>query len=479
MEPQTLLESEMNSYSLDAKGKHMRKEKKADPNLQIIHTFAKSSRNKTGASGSKITNKRKEDLFESDMDESFSGKVYSIFLTLFIYHFLISERPKKKHYRAASTVDDTDMECALIIGKERSIGTSFICQYCAHCVPKELSTISFLSLSNIDELTDKMTEYCDSDIDERSLFSSLFDLSQLSDSQEINEGDDREEEEPRRVLRPKKPIIYRTETPFKELGLFRRTHTKEKKKLPKTKNNIKKSSTNSDSVKETSTKRNDEADTIEYPDNLIHERGRIDKSDIQVHNCLLGEGQTSLVYKGKYKNLTIACKTGRIQCLKENEKKVKYELEFSNKLYTCRFINRYIGWTYCHPNEIMNKATMKKYTRSKFKPLPTIFVIQRYFPNRDGRTYFHNRGKNKVTKENVAYSLLGTNIHPHEILQIGICLFSALVDAHKLGIGFVDLKLENLLVNIVLYQSCAKLTLVLIDRFSRVCLSFRFRASIQ
>ncbi|RCH87018.1 hypothetical protein CU097_006262 [Rhizopus azygosporus] len=325
------------------------------------------------------------------------------------------------------------MECNLIIGKERSIRTPFTCQYCAHCVPKELSTISFLSLSNIDELTDKMTEYCDSDIDERerSLFSPLSDLSQPSDSQEMNEDDDHEEEEPRRVLRPKKPIIYRTETPFKELGLFRRTCTKEKKKLPETKNNI----------KESSTKKNDEADIIEYPEKLIGECGRIDKSDIQVHNCLLGEGQTSLVYKGKYKNLTIACKTGRIQCLKENEKKVKRELEFSNKLYTCRFTNRYIGWIYCHPNEIMNKDTMKKYTRSKFKPSPTIFVIQRHFPNRDGRTYFHNRG---------------TNIHPYEILQIGICLFSALENAHELGIGFVDLKLENLLQDLLIFQISSK-----------------------
>ncbi|PHZ08430.1 uncharacterized protein RHIMIDRAFT_76012 [Rhizopus microsporus ATCC 52813] len=336
IEPQTLLESEVNCYSLDAEGKYMMM-KKADPNLQIIHIFAKNSRSKTGTSESRTTNKRKEGSFESDINESFS------------------ERPKKKHYRAASTVDDTDTECTLIIGKERSLRTSFTCQYCAHCVPKELSTISFPSLSNINKLTDKMIEYCDSDIDERerSLFSPLSDLSQLSDSQEMNEDDDHEKEEPRRVLRPKKPVIYRTETPFKELRLFRRTYTKEKKKLSETKNNIKEPSTNNDSVKETDTsngsvkqtrtKRNDKADIIECPEKLIRERGRIDKSDIQVHNCLLGEGQTSLVYKGKYKNLIIACKTGRIQCLKENEKKVKHELEFSNKLYTCRFTNRYIG----------------------------------------------------------------------------------------------------------------------------------------
>jgi hypothetical protein len=175
-----------------------------------------------------------------------------------------------------------------------------------------------------------MIEYCDSDIDERerSLFSPLSDLSQLSDSQEMNEGDDHEEEEFRRVLRPKKPIIYRTETPFKELGLFGRTYIKEKKKLPETKNNIKEPSTKNNSVKETSinndslketstdndsvkktrTKRNDEADIIEYPEKLIHERRRIDKSDIRVYGCLLGEGQTSLVYKGKYKNLILHVK---------------------------------------------------------------------------------------------------------------------------------------------------------------------------
>lgn len=33
-----------------------------------------------------------------------------------------------------------------------------------------------------------------------------------------------------------------------------------------------------------------------------------------------------------------------------------------------------------------------------------------------------------------------------EVLQASICLFSALSDAHRLGIGIVDLKLENFLV---------------------------------
>lgn len=61
----------------------MMEKKKVDPNLQIIHAFAKNSRNKTGTPGSKTTNKRKEGSFESDTDESFSGKVYSIFLTAY------------------------------------------------------------------------------------------------------------------------------------------------------------------------------------------------------------------------------------------------------------------------------------------------------------------------------------------------------------------------------------------------------------
>lgn len=83
IEPQTLLESEVDCYSLDAKGRHMMEEKKADHNLQIIHTFAKNSRNKTGTSGSKITNKRKEGSLESDIDESFLGKIYNIFLAVY------------------------------------------------------------------------------------------------------------------------------------------------------------------------------------------------------------------------------------------------------------------------------------------------------------------------------------------------------------------------------------------------------------
>jgi hypothetical protein len=36
--------------------------------------------------------------------------------------------------------------------------------------------------------------------------------------------------------------------------------------------------------------------------------------------------------------------------------------------------------------------------------------------------------------------------HTYEAIQASICLFSALSDAHALGIGLVDLKLENFLV---------------------------------
>lgn len=42
---------------------------------------------------------------------------------------------------------------------------------------------------------------------------------------------------------------------------------------------------------------------------------------------------------------------------------------------------------------------------------------------------------------------LGVIFHPMEIVQIAISLFAALTDAHKLDIGILDLKRENILVS--------------------------------
>lgn len=46
---------------------------------------------------------------------------------------------------------------------------------------------------------------------------------------------------------------------------------------------------------------------------------------------------------------------------------------------------------------------------------------------------------------------------------MAICLFSALTDAHSLGVGFVDLKLENLLVKIDSILMIVLFNLVLLD----------------
>ncbi|KAI9249026.1 kinase-like domain-containing protein [Sporodiniella umbellata] len=165
---------------------------------------------------------------------------------------------------------------------------------------------------------------------------------------------------------------------------------------------------------------------------LMSDRGQIQSKHLSIGTELLGEGQTSLVYKAMHRGLEVACKTSRPQCLKESESKIKRELNFAAKLLTCRFVNKYVGSVHCHPSEVMAKDTLKRYTKSIDKPRNTLFIVQRYYSNGDGRTYFQTRKK---------------SVHPFELLNVAICLFSALTDAHSLGVGFVDLKLENLLID--------------------------------
>ncbi|KAI8145826.1 kinase-like domain-containing protein [Fennellomyces sp. T-0311] len=144
---------------------------------------------------------------------------------------------------------------------------------------------------------------------------------------------------------------------------------------------------------------------------------------------LLGEGRMGRVITAKYGNVLVACKTRRSnQARKPFERRLARELEFAASLSVCRSINQYIGVMTCKCSEIV--ANKRKTTRDP--QALEHFAVQRYYKHGDLMEYVDNKGG---------------SMHPLEVVQIGINLFSAITDAHDLGIGIVDIKSENVLVD--------------------------------
>ncbi|KAI9486887.1 MAG: kinase-like domain-containing protein, partial [Benjaminiella poitrasii] len=164
---------------------------------------------------------------------------------------------------------------------------------------------------------------------------------------------------------------------------------------------------------------------------LLELPGQIQPNDLLVSDLILGEGQIGVVKLGTYRGLQVACKTKRKRARREPfEIQARREIEFAVKLSACRYVNRYFGWVYCSRHQV--EADIKfDITRTK-KTMKSLYIVQRYVPNGDARSYLDKR----------VYTF-----QPQEVLQASICLFSALADAHVLGIGIVDLKLENFLID--------------------------------
>ncbi|KAG2237511.1 hypothetical protein INT48_005547 [Thamnidium elegans] len=137
----------------------------------------------------------------------------------------------------------------------------------------------------------------------------------------------------------------------------------------------------------------------------------IKKDELTVSDKVLGEGQVGTVYEGMYGQTRVACKT---ICLEIDEGYFYFqmykELVFSRKLSECQNIIKYFGWTFDDDN-------------GKF------YLIQPLIDNGDARKYLFQKG----------------TFYPEEVLAAGVCLFSALKDAHAADVGIVDLKLENFL----------------------------------
>ncbi|KAI9310362.1 kinase-like domain-containing protein [Dichotomocladium elegans] len=146
----------------------------------------------------------------------------------------------------------------------------------------------------------------------------------------------------------------------------------------------------------------------------------------------LGEGEVASVMLAKYRNVRVACKVRR-ECKrrKDYESDVLREIAYSAKLSACRFMNPCIGVLRCRQQKIKKNIRPSKSVNMK----DDLCLIQRYYENGDLRDYIASRQ--------------GVHLHHVEVLQIGLSLFAGLSDAHKLGVGIVDLKLENILVDVV------------------------------
>ncbi|KAG2208747.1 hypothetical protein INT47_007846 [Mucor saturninus] len=169
-----------------------------------------------------------------------------------------------------------------------------------------------------------------------------------------------------------------------------------------------------------------ETKTIKRPKatKILKHGHQLTAEDLQVLDIVLGEGQMGMVHLANYKNLFVACKSKRVRTKSDTfYLQIESELKFAAELSMCRNINRYIGWIYCKRNRVETdfKGNTKK-----------LYVLQRYVANGDARSY--------LDKREAAFQ-------PSEALQASVGLFSALTDAHELGIGIVDLKLENFLID--------------------------------
>ncbi|KAG0165665.1 hypothetical protein DFQ28_001717 [Apophysomyces sp. BC1034] len=166
---------------------------------------------------------------------------------------------------------------------------------------------------------------------------------------------------------------------------------------------------------------------------------RFDVNDFRFERSkLLGEGHIGKVMIANYRGLPIACKCRRSQKPRRVfHDHIARELTFAAKLSVCRFMNPYLGVFECSPQHLKFSSSVDASgpaitatSRGSYKDL---YIVQRYYEHGDLRDLMEKR----ATK----------HFHPIEVLQIAISLSAALTDAHKLGIGIVDLKLENILMD--------------------------------
>ncbi|RUP06741.1 kinase-like domain-containing protein [Jimgerdemannia flammicorona] len=96
----------------------------------------------------------------------------------------------------------------------------------------------------------------------------------------------------------------------------------------------------------------------------------------------------------------------------------KRELIFAVKVAPCRFVNKYLG-AFAVPPGYKNMEE-------------GVFVVQTFFERGDLRSFMAEKDR---------------LLHPLEVLQLAISLFTAIVDCHRLDIGLLDVKIENILVD--------------------------------
>lgn len=144
----------------------------------------------------------------------------------------------------------------------------------------------------------------------------------------------------------------------------------------------------SDSLPDKSQSPNQESDKESPIEALSKVYEQIHHDDLSVLDTILGEGQVGTVNLATYKGLLVACKSKRSNTrLEPFHYQIQRELKYAADLSVCRYINKYIGWVYC-PRYKVEKGVTDIRTRK-------LYVIQKYIPNGDARSYLDKRGKNE------------------------------------------------------------------------------------
>ncbi|KAI7881476.1 kinase-like protein [Lichtheimia hyalospora FSU 10163] len=148
----------------------------------------------------------------------------------------------------------------------------------------------------------------------------------------------------------------------------------------------------------------------------------IDPEDLKLKR-ILGEGQMGMVMLAEYQSVPVACKFRRAKKNKQTfEDAISRELAFAARLSVCPYMNPCIGILRC------------KQTRAgRLVQGDDLYIVQRYYENGDLRDYMEK--------------LQDDYFHETQVLQMALSLFAGLADAHKLNIGILDLKLENILID--------------------------------
>ncbi|KAI9497816.1 kinase-like domain-containing protein [Zychaea mexicana] len=154
-------------------------------------------------------------------------------------------------------------------------------------------------------------------------------------------------------------------------------------------------------------------------------------NQLVLQDDLIGEGRIGRVVTAKYGQLLVACKTRRTnQPRIQFEQRLARELEFAALLSVCRAVNQYVGVLSCKRSDLVYKTPRKcQHGKDEIEH----FAVQRYYKHGDLLEYLDSKNSGRL--------------HPLEILRIAINLFSAITDAHDIGIGLVDIKRENVLID--------------------------------